>query len=149
MAKVAEIMTSDVACCTADTPLAQVAGMMRDRDCGEIPVCDEARRPIGVVTDRDIVCRVVAKGDDALARTAGDCMSEPVVTATPDMDVDECARLMEQYQVRRIPVVDGSGACCGMVAQADVATKATRDITAEVVGSVSQKTAAPSALSAS
>lgn len=149
MKTVQDIMTADVACCTADTPLTEVAALMADRDCGEIPVCDEARRPIGVLTDRDIVCRVVAKGDDVLARTAGDCMSEPVVTATPHMDVADCARLMEQYQVRRIPVVDASGACCGMVAQADLAIKATHDLTAEVVGGVSQKTAASSGVAAS
>ena len=149
MTKIGDIMTSGVACCTADTPLTEVAALMADNDCGEIPVCDEARRPIGVVTDRDIVCRIVAQGEDALVRTAGDCMSEPVVTTSPETDVEECARLMEQYRVRRLPVIDQAGACCGMVAQADLATKTTRQLTAEVVGSVSQPTMAAAGLNAS
>jgi CBS domain-containing protein len=136
--KVADIMTADVGCCTADAPLTEVATLMVNYDCGEIPVCDDARQPIGVVTDRDIVCRVVAKGEDTRHRTAGDVMSTPVVTATADMDAEDCARLMEQYRIRRIPVVDDSGRCCGIVAQADMATKATRQLTAEMVGSVSQ-----------
>jgi len=140
MVKIRDIMTSDVACCSPDTPLREVAQLMVRHDCGELPVCDDARRPVGVVTDRDIVCRIVAKGGDALARTAGDCMSDPVVTVTPEMEVAECARLMEQYRVRRVPVVGKDGACCGMVAQADFATKSTRDVTAEVVGRVSQPT---------
>jgi CBS domain-containing protein len=107
--RVRDIMTPDPACCTAETPVCDVATMMVDHDCGEIPVCDENRRPIGVVTDRDIVTRIVAEGDDPRGRTAGDCMSEPVVTATPDMSVEDCATLMEEHQVRRNAVLNERG----------------------------------------
>ena len=63
MAKLAQdVMTPDPACCTPETPLEQIAKMMAQSDCGEIPVIDPAEHPIGVVTDRDIVCRVVAEG---------------------------------------------------------------------------------------
>ena len=147
--KVRDIMTSAATCCSPHTPLSEVAALMVQHDCGEIPVCDEARKPLGVVTDRDIVCRVVAKGTNPVGITAADCMSEPVVTTTADMDVEECARLMEQYQVRRLPVVDERGACCGMIAQADLATKAPHDIAAEVVEKVSEPSASASGLSAS
>jgi CBS domain-containing protein len=105
-------------------------------------VCDEAGKPIGVVTDRDIVCRVIAQGKNPADLKAADCMSKSVITATPDLDVADCARLMEQYQVRRLPVVDEQGVCCGMVAQADLARKAPRETTIEVVEEVSKPGAA-------
>ena len=61
-----EIMTSDPACCGPETPLPEVARLMVERDCGEIPVLDENRRPVGVITDRDITCRTVAEGKNPL-----------------------------------------------------------------------------------
>ena len=138
--KVRDIMTKKVACCTDGTPIRDVAQLMVDHDCGEIPVCDDEHKPIGVVTDRDIVCRIIAPGRESSKARAADCMSTMVVTATPDMTIEDCARLMEQYQVRRLPVVDGNGACCGLVAQADLATKSSPEVTAEVVERVSQPT---------
>src|SRR6266568_4202653 len=77
MMKVRDMMTGDPACCTAETSLPEVARMMVDRDCGEIPVVDNtsSKVPIGVVTDRDIVCRTVANGLNPLDLTAADCMS--------------------------------------------------------------------------
>ena len=136
--QVRDIMTSDVVCCSPGASLVTVARMMVENDCGEIPVCDENGKPVGVITDRDIVCRLVAKEKNPLALEAQDCMSDPVVTATPEMSVEDCARLMEQYQVRRLPVVDEHGVFCAMIAQADLATKASRDTTMEVVSKVSE-----------
>src|SRR5438105_605382 len=83
--RIRDVMTGDPACCRANTPLREVAEMMVTSDCGEIPVCDDARKPIGVVTDRDIVCRVLATGHNPLDATAKDCMSRPVITCAPDM----------------------------------------------------------------
>ena len=136
--QVREIMSDNPACCAPDTSLVEVARMMVEQDCGEIPVCDAARKPIGVVTDRDIACRLVAKGKDPTKATAEDCMSTPVVTVRPESTVDECAQLMEQYQLRRLPVVAKDGECCGMIAQADLARKAPRSTSAEVVSKVSE-----------
>jgi CBS domain-containing protein len=141
---VKEIMSADPVRCAPATTLREVAEMMAGGDCGEIPVCDEAGRPVGVVTDRDIVCRVLAKGRNPLELSASQCMTEPVVTATLDLSIEDCARLMEQYRVRRLPVVDAGGACCGMVAQADLARRGPREITVEVLQTVSQPGAAPS-----
>lgn len=70
-------MTPNPACCTPNTTLDQVAKMMIQHDCGEIPVVDVNDRPIGVVTDRDIVCRVVAEGKNPMAHTVDQCMSHP------------------------------------------------------------------------
>ena len=136
--RVEDIMSRDPICCGPETNLREVAEKMVEYDCGEIPVCDDAGKPIGVITDRDIVCRVVAKGRDPLESRAEEYMSDPVVTTTPDTTLDECVRLMEQYQVRRLPVVDGGGVCCGMIAQAVVARHARPDTIAEVLEHVSE-----------
>ena len=138
--KVTEIMTKDPACCEPETSLQEVAKLMLVNDCGEIPVVDSQRtmRPVGVVTDRDIVVRCVAEGKNPLAADAGDVMSSPVVTITADMDVDEVGDMMEEHQVRRIPVVDEAGAVCGIVAQADIARHAHPREVAEVVREVSR-----------
>jgi CBS domain-containing protein len=135
---VRDIMSPNVTCCSPSANLVAVARMMVEQDCGEIPVCDEQGKPVGVVTDRDIVCRLVAKEKDPTALSAQDCMSAPVITVTPDMSIEDCARLMEQYQVRRLPVIAADGACCAMIAQADLATKGPRDTSIEVVSKVSE-----------
>jgi CBS domain-containing protein len=87
--------------------------MMVDNDCGEIPVVENRERnlPIGVITDRDIVCRTVARGLNPLDLTVPDCMSKPCVTVTPDMSGEECSRIMEENKIRRVPVVDADGSC--------------------------------------
>src|SRR5216684_6375247 len=121
--QVKEVMTSDPACCTADTPLPEVARMMIENDCGEIPVVENqaSQLPIGVVTDRDIVCRTVANGINPVELAAADCMSKPIVTVTSDTSLEECCRIMEENLIRRVPVVDERGSCCGIIALADIA----------------------------
>ena len=123
--QVRNIMTDNPACCTPDTNLQEVARMMLDHDCGAIPVVEskENKRPIGVITDRDITVRAVAKGDNPLDLTVDAVMTKDIVTVKADSKVEECVRLMEENQVRRIPVVDDQGNCIGMVAQADIAVK--------------------------
>ena len=85
MAKTArDVMTPDPACCSPQTTLDEVAKLMARNDCGEIPVIDTSDQIVGVVTDRDIVCRVVAEGKNPIAYTAETCMSGPVVTVRAD-----------------------------------------------------------------
>ena len=133
-------MTENAACCTPHTGLQEVARLMVENDCGCIPVVEnmENLKPVGVITDRDICCRTVAEGKNPLEMTAGDCMTSSVVTVTPETSVEDCCNVMEEKQVRRVPVVDVSGSCCGMVAQADIAQNATKQQTAGVVKEVSQ-----------
>ena len=139
--QVQDVMTPNPACCTSDTNLQEVARKMIEHDCGEIPVVDEDGKPVGVVTDRDICCRTVAEGKNALEMNAGDVMTSPCVTVTPATDLDDCCKVMEDEQIRRVPVVDASGRCCGIVAQADIAQHAgdKREV-AEVVEKISQST---------
>ena len=145
--QVREIMSTEAKCCLPTASLIEVAKLMVEEDCGEIPVCDDSGKPVGVLTDRDIVCRLIAKGKEPTTLSARDAMSSPVVTVTPDTTLDDCARLMEQYQVRRLPVIDEHGRCCAMVAQADLATKGPRDTTIEVVSKVSEPNAFASSVS--
>lgn len=138
--KVAEIMTTCPACCFVESTLQDVAKMMVANDCGCIPVVedDETKRLIGMITDRDITIRAVAEGKNPSDLTAGDVMSDKVITVTPDTTVEVCCNKMESNQIRRVAVVDESGGCCGIVAQADVAIHAHKDKTAEVVQEVSK-----------
>jgi len=142
--QVRDVMTADPVCCISETSLQEVAGMMVDHDCGEIPVVDskETKVPIGVITDRDIVCRTVARGLNPLDLTVADCMSEPCVTVTPEMSVEDCSGVMEENKIRRVPVVDVDGSCVGIVALADIALKT--KVAAEVVKEISEPNAAAS-----
>lgn len=141
MTKVArDVMTPDPACCTPHTTLDEVAKLMAQNDCGEIPVIDTGDRPIGVITDRDIVCRVVAEGKNPIAHTAEQYMSQPVVTVRADAPLDEIVSTMEKHQIRRVPVVDERGCCTGIIAQADVAWAGGEHEVAELVREVSRET---------
>jgi CBS domain-containing protein len=133
-----DVMTADPACCSGDTTLDRVAQMMVKNNCGEIPIVDRGNRPIGVVTDRDIVCRVVAEGKNPTGQTAETIMTKPVVTVRADTPLDEVISTMEKYQVRRVPVVDEGGCCTGIIAQADIAAEAPSRSAAELVREVSR-----------
>lgn len=137
---VKEVMTADPACCTPDTSLQDVAKLMVSNDCGCIPVVDDenSKKPVGMITDRDITIRTVAEGKNPLELTVADAMSPNPVTVTPMMSLEECCNLMESNQVRRVAVIDEGGACCGIIAQADIAVNAGQQQTAEVVQEVSK-----------
>lgn len=141
MSKLArDVMTTNPACCKPETPLDQVARLMVQHDCGEIPVIDSAEQPIGVVTDRDIVCRLVAEGKNPIAYTAEMCMSQPVITVLVSAPLDEVVATMEKHQIRRVPVIDENGCCAGMIAQADVAWNTREKEVGELVREVSRET---------
>jgi CBS domain-containing protein len=132
-------MTPDPACCTPRTTLDDVAKMMVQNDCGEIPVIDSADQPIGVVTDRDIVCRVVAEGMNPGAHTAESCMTQPVITVNANATLDQVVETMERHQIRRVLVVDDEGCCAGIIAQADVARTTREEETGHLVREVSRE----------
>jgi CBS domain-containing protein len=132
-----DVMTPDPQCCTAEQPLNEVAQLMVECNCGEIPVVDANKKLVGVVTDRDIVCRVVAQGKNPSAVTAEEAMSSPVISVSIESSLDAVMGQMEQHQIRRVPVVDAEGCCCGIISQADVALKAKEQDTGEMVRAVS------------
>jgi CBS domain-containing protein len=146
--QVKDMMTNNPACCTADTPLPKVARLMVEKDCGEIPIVENCtdKLPIGVVTDRDIVCRTIANDQNPLNLTAAECMTKPVVTVTPDMSLEECCRIMEEKLIRRVPVVDDAGSCVGIIALADIALQTGKNVAGHIVKEVSEPTLSASAV---
>lgn len=142
--KIKEIMTGNPAFCTPQTALQEVAQLMVDNDCGCIPVIENetSKVPYGVITDRDITARVVAKGLDPSKLKAADAMTADVVTVMADTSLEKCCDLMKEKQIRRVVVVDDKGACVGMISQADLAINASEQKTAEVVQEISRTAAA-------
>lgn len=147
MMQVKDVMTPDPICCIPETSLTEVAGLMVENDCGEIPVVADksTKQPVGVITDRDIVCRIIAKGEDPREKTAADCMSPNVITVTPDTSLEECCQIMEGKLIRRVPVVGENGEICGIVSLADIARQAQKSVTGEVVKEVSEPSASAAA----
>jgi len=137
--KIEEIMTKAPKFCTDTMNLHEVAQMMLENDCGCIPVVENAenKKPIGMITDRDITIRTVAHNKNPLQMMAGEVMTDSVITVTPATSVEECCQTMERNQIRRVAVVDENGSCCGIVAQADIARTAPMFETAELVKDVS------------
>jgi CBS domain-containing protein len=115
-------MTRDPACCTPDNTARDAATLMRDHDCGSIPVVENlgGKRLVGTVTDRDLAVRGLAEGSgpDTPVRAL---MTDDPVTCVPEDEVEDVRQVMVQALVRRVPVVDDDGALVGIVAQADIA----------------------------
>ena len=138
--RIEDVMTRNPACCTPETGLREVAMMMVENDCGQIPLVRSTTDPqvLGVVTDRDIVSRLVARGRNPLDMLAETCMSQPVITVRTDASVEDCIRLMETHRIRRVPVVDADGLMRGIVSQADIAQHVPHESTGELVKELSQ-----------
>jgi CBS domain-containing protein len=125
--KARELMSSNPACCTPDDEIRAAARMMSNWDCGIVPVVEDKQsmRLVGVVTDRDLAVRGLARGMGGDARV-GDVMTSAPRYCRPEDDLEAVERAMEEHQVRRIPIVDERGCCVGIVAQADLARAAER-----------------------
>jgi CBS domain-containing protein len=137
--QVQDIMTTDLAYCAPDADIGAIASLMVEHDCGAIPVVDpKTRRTLGVVTDRDIVCRAVAKQQNPLKMKASDIMSMPIAGVRPDTSLQDCLIEMEATKIRRVFVIDDYGTLCGIVSQADIARVAPYQNTAELVKDISR-----------
>lgn len=142
--KSSEIMTANPACCTPDDTAEQAATLMQQNDCGCVPVVEDqkTRKLIGIVTDRDIALRGVARGRDP-GTPVRDLMSTDVSCCGPESDVEEAERIMAERQVRRVPVIDDTGCCVGMVAQADLARNAGGEVGEDEIGHVVERISKP------
>ena len=136
MGSIRDLMTSSPTTCETSSTIADVAKVMKDEDVGPVPVT-EGGRLVGIVTDRDIVVRVVAEGRDPSSTTVGEIVSSDLATVQPDTSLEEALNLMSQRQVRRLPVVEGDR-LVGIVAQADIARAADEERTGEVVQQISE-----------
>ncbi len=122
--KARDIMTSNPLAVTPGEPISRAAELMRDVDVGLIPVVDDTKsmRLVGVITDRDISVRCVAKQHSPSCVIRDHMTKGPIDTVRPDDDVETALSLMKRDQVRRIPVVSEDNHLVGIIAQADLAT---------------------------
>jgi CBS domain-containing protein len=137
MASAREIMTPDVTCIGEKESLADAAQKMAQLDVGSLPICGEDNRLKGMLTDRDIVVKAIAKGRNPAEVTAGEFAQGKPVTIGADDDAAEILRTMGSHQVRRLPVIDGHN-LVGMVALADVARALSDRPVGELVDAISK-----------
>src|SRR5436853_2237213 len=136
-----EIMTKDPECCVPSDSVMKAAQLMKSEDVGPIPIVEdkEEKKLTGIVTDRDLAIKVVAEARDPKTTQIEEVMSEGLVTCRENDDVRSVLQLMEENQLRRIPVVDKNDCLKGIIAQADVATRlSSAKVAGEVVQQVSQ-----------
>ena len=141
MKKCSEVMTKSPVCCLPDDSVAKVAELMTSENIGSIPVIEnrQSQRLVGIVTDRDLALKIVAKGLDAKTTNVEVVMTHKVVTCLAADDLQKALDAMARHQLRRIPVVDNDHKIVGIIAQADVATRVDQpEKTAEMVKEISQ-----------
>ena len=133
--KISEVMTTDVQTVSADQTAREAASFMLRAEAGSIPVC-EGKKVIGMITDRDIAVRGVAEGRGP-ETPVRELMSDGIICAREDDNVDEVARRMSNEQVRRLPVLDADDRLCGIVSLGDLARE-TGEQAQEALEGVSQ-----------
>jgi CBS domain-containing protein len=132
-----DVMTREPSTLGPEATLGEAATLMRQEDCGSIPIVEGARL-VGIVTDRDIVVRAVAAGKDPKTTRVSEVMSADPVTIGPDTDVDEAARIMADRQIRRLPVID-DGKLVGILVIGQIARKEPdEELTGETLKEISQ-----------
>lgn len=134
--KVKEAMHKGVECVEPDILVSVVATKMRDLDVGAIPVCEKDRL-VGMITDRDITCRVVADGSDLSKITARDVMTKKVIYCRDTEELNDAIRIMEDKQIRRMPAIGEDKRMVGMLSLGDVSHAASRELSGEVIRAVS------------
>ena len=130
-----EIMSGGVECIGENQSITEAAQKMEQLGVGALPICGEDERLKGMITDRDIVVKVIAKGMDPGSTTAGQLAQGKPVTIGADDSLDELVRTMSEHQVKRLPVIDGHR-LVGVVTEADVAANAPQDQVIDLVRSV-------------
>lgn len=140
--KVREVMTGNPRCVTPETPVTEAAQLMESEDVGSLPIL-EGEHVAGVVTDRDIVIRAIAKGKDPRGMPVREVASRDLVTIGADEDLSDALKLMASHQVRRLPVVDEENRLVGVLAQADVALEAKEKAVGEMVEEISKTPSGP------
>ena len=138
MAVARDLMTPDPTWVKEGQTLVEAARMMRDLDVGALPICGDDDRLKGMLTDRDIVVKCLAEGGDPNTATAGSLAQGKPVTIGADDSLDEALRVMQEHQVRRLPVIDGHD-LVGIISQADVAREMSAAETGRTVAEISEE----------
>ncbi len=135
--KARDIMTGDCHCVGETDTVLDAAKRLAELGVGSMPICGEDDRLKGMLTDRDIVVKVLAEGKDPSSTTAGELATQDeVVTIGADDPIDEVLRTMTRHKVRRLPVIDGHR-CVGVISQADVATNIDEEKVGDLVEAIS------------
>lgn len=138
---VKDLMTTGVHLVPPDQTLREAARAMEAIDAGVLPVC-EGTKLVGIVTDRDITVRGTAEGLDPSKARVGDIMTRDVIACSEDQDVEDAARVMEEEQIRRVPVLDREMRVTGIISVADVAVRARdKKLAGELIERVSEPAA--------
>jgi CBS domain-containing protein len=137
--KARDVMTEAPEYLKEDTPVHEAAQRMAGEDAGALPVCDASGHLIGMVTDRDIVVKLIAKGGDTSSAKVGELTGDQpeVVTIGADDSIEEALKTMAEHQVRRLPVIDGTE-MVGIVAQADLARELPPEKAGELLAAISR-----------
>ena len=141
MKKCNEVMTKNPVCCLPGDTVSKVAGLMKSRDIGPVPIIEneQTKKLVGIVTDRDLALKVVAEGRDPKSTNTEAVMTRKVVTCLAEDDLQKALDAMSGHKLRRIPVVDNNNGIVGIIAQADVATRVDQpEKTAAMVRGISQ-----------
>lgn len=135
--KVRDVMTAGPVCVTPDTPVSVVAEVMDSDNIGSVPVVENDRLT-GMITDRDIVIRAIARGKDPRGMPVREIYSRDVVAVTPDDKLKDVVSIMAGQQVRRLPVVDKENHLVGVISQADIALEGNEKTVGELVEEISK-----------
>jgi CBS domain-containing protein len=133
---VREAMHEGCECIGERQSVLDAAKRMEQLDIGAMPICGEDDRLKGMITDRDIVVKVLAQGMDPGTTTAGSLSQERLVFTRADASMDQALSLMQEHKVRRLPVLDESKRLCGMITEADIAMHMPQQRTGEMVGAI-------------
>jgi len=139
--KARDLMTAAPCVCSPDDSIQEVAQMMRDHDCGSVPVV-QGSQVIGIITDRDLAVRALADGLYPGIRVRNVMTVAPECCSEED-DVHNVERVMSERQIRRVPIVNADGGVVGIIAQADLARAASRGVTAREVADTVAEISAP------
>ena len=136
--KIREVMTQRPVTCSPTDVCGQAATLMKQEDCGSIPVVEDGRL-VGIVTDRDIVIRGIAEGSDPKTQRVSTVMSADPVTIRPDDDLADAEKVMADRQIRRLPVVE-NGKLVGIIVTAQIARAADKRKVGETIKEISEPT---------
>lgn len=134
--KVKAAMHRGVEWCDPDTSIMEIAKLFHEKDIGAVPI-GENNRLIGILTDRDIVCRGIAEGKDITSLKARDVMTRGVAYCFEDDDIEHAIQLMEERRIRRLPVLNKGKRMVGMLAMGDISHAATHELSGEFMEAVS------------
>ena len=145
--KIKEVMSQNPVCCLASDSAQSVARMMCERNIGSIPVVSDhqSKQLLGMITDRDLCCSVISAGLDPKTTSIQKFVTAKPITCRDGENIDKCERVMQEHQIRRVPVVDGQDHVIGIISQADLALKGKPEHLSKTVAEISRPTRASAA----